>query len=160
MNLEILNKTVVGWMRELPNPMSGSTTDIWCYVDYPRNDVNTPRISVSQSSGREMQAAIGDNYSNTLGVFEETNYDLDIWVKQSNSSPILSKAGTQLRDYIGDLVIQKIKNKRSSSIRSVDPTQDIIDIEIMGVVTQPFIDEFEFHRKTITIRITHVLTHT
>ena len=159
MNLETLNKTVIGWMREIPNPVSGTTADIWCYSDYPRTDISAPRISVTQTGGNEAQAAIGDKYGNTLGVYIYTDYDLDIWVKLGTASTSLNKAGTQLRDYIGDLVLQKIKSKRKTTLRNADPSLDIIDLQVTSVVTQPYMDEFEFNRKTITIRITHVLSY-
>lgn len=155
MDLENLNSTLTVLMRTISNPMTNSTLPVWCYMDYPREDVSVPRISITQTSGAVSQLGIGDATENTLGVMMETTYDLDVWVKQGTKS-LANMGGTQLRDHIGDLVIQKILDNRSTICTS---TNEIIDIQITGIVTQPFVDEFEWHRKTISIRITHLQSH-
>lgn len=165
MNLESLNGTIVVMLRELKNLSTGNpgTQDVWCYMDYPREDVSVPRISVTQSGGGMSPLAIGERIpNNTYGTQQETMYDIDIWVKQGTSLTLpsgvpdsgLKKGGTQLRDYIGDLVISKILDKKRTIC-----VNDLVDIEISSIMTQPFVDDFEWLRKTITIRVIHIQTH-
>lgn len=162
-----LNSMLVSLFRQIECAVpSGTGSTFWCYMDYPREDVTVPRISVNQSGGGASQIGIGDITTpglGTLGVQMETTYDIDVWVKQGTSSTMPTSwgygtgkkaAGTQLRDIIGDLVIKKILDSRDSFCIS-----GIFDIEIIGVVTQPFVDEYEWLRKTISVRIMYIKSH-
>jgi len=168
MNLLTVNSILVSLFREIENPLPSPTgSTFWCYMDYPREDVTVPRISVSQVSCTESQIGVGDIIppsSGTFGVLMTATYDIDVWVKQGTTVTAPDSwgygtgkkvSGTQLRDMIGDLVIKKVLNKRQWMFDNYS----IIDFQVTGVITQPFVDEFEWLRKTITIQLSWVQSH-
>jgi len=133
----------------------GQTTE-WIYVDYPRLDAKMPRISLTLTSSIQRPAGIGANVGatgGTLGVYEESIFDIDVWVHRTNkvitSTP--KRAGTSLRDYIADEIITLLLQQRSA----LNSSDEIIDIEKIGEIPIPYDEEKEIFRKTITIRVTH-----
>lgn len=161
MKIEDLERVLVGTLRlELASIASyiGQEGE-FIYVDYPRLDARMPRISLSLTSSVETPIGIGAEIesSSNLGVLETTIFDIDIWVHRENkttSTPV--RGGTSLRDYLGDEVVSILLQKRGDFQR----IHGILDIEKTGESIQPYDEDNELFRKTITITVTHVRQYT
>lgn len=156
MKIEALERALVKLLRtELQTLKShiGQTGE-WIYVDYPRLDAKMPRISLTLTSSTERPAAIGAQVGNTLGVYEETLFDIDIWIHRKNKTTGLSptRGGTALRDFLADEIVDVCLKKRES----LAADYGILDIEKTGEFVHPFDESTELFRKTITIRVTHM----
>jgi len=162
MNTEDLERLLVTTLR---NKLSSEKTAVsqtseWIYVDFPRLDAKMPRISVTLASSPSRPAGIGanvDSGSGTFGIFEETTFDIDIWVHRTNKTTGISpkRAGTSLRDWLGDRIVDVLMKERDN-LKSSD---GILDIEKIGETPFPFDEEKEIFRKTITFRITYIRTY-
>lgn len=155
MKIETLERTLVSLLRTELLTLKGQIgqTSEFIYVDYPRLDAKMPRISLTLSSSRESAAGIGAeiNQPSTLGVMEETFFDIDIWVHRINkmTSPV-KRGGTALRDYMGDEVVTVLLEKRKDL-----SNQGIFDVEKVGEIVYPYDEDTELFRKTLTFRVTH-----
>jgi len=132
-------------------------TGEWIYVDYPRMDCKMPRISLTLTSSIQSPLGIGaevDATGGTLGVLEETVFDIDIWIHRTNKTTGLTpvRAGTSLRDFIADEIVSLFLSSRATFNAQSD---EIIDVEKIGEMPIPYDEEKEIFRKTITIRVTH-----
>ena len=156
MDIETLNRTLVDFLRTYVIHPSASKKSKWIYVDYPRPDATFPRISVSQIGHTTSSAGIGERGPSDLGEWQETSFDIDIWVKKGNSFDIDGsvKTGTALRDYLGDQVIQQLMNGKQWLLTN----KFIKDLRITGTMTVPYMDSNELFRRTITIRLTYFRT--
>jgi len=90
MRIEQINRILVDFLRTNVQHPDGVTTK-WIYIDYPRPDATFPRISVAQTGLSVSPAGIGERAcDNTKGEWQDTVYDIDIWVKKGNSYEINS----------------------------------------------------------------------
>lgn len=228
MKIEELNRIMVNLLRDnIPHPdLSGNKK--WIYMDYPRSDATFPRVSLTQISHSQREAGVGELGPQGKGEWQETSYDIDVWVKKGNhylmrdiisnltkdalkdqkecevvsasefkvkdkieisdalnyeQNKIVSiignvftvetnlvydytlgenglvtllrnRAGTSLRDYLGDQVVQLIMNAR----KWLKDNKEILDIRITGSTTLPYMDVNELFRRTVTIRIVYYRT--
>lgn len=159
MKIEDLERTLIGVLRTGTSgtiaPYIGQTGE-FIYVDYPRLDATMPRISLTLASSAQSPAGIGANValSSTLGVWEATSFDIDIWVHRSNKTSSPVKGGTSLRDYLGDTIVDILLGAKNT-LRSYG----IVDIEKTGETVSPYDEDNELFRKTITILVTHLRTY-
>lgn len=133
----------------------------WIFIDYPRLDATMPRISLTQTGSPQRPAAIGGymgHSGGTMAVYEETDFDIDIWVHRKNKTTGLTpkRGGTSLREYLADQVIDVILKQRASLVQS---NEDIIDIEKTGENPHPYDEDHEIFQKTVRIRVTHLRTY-
>lgn len=160
MKIEILERLIITSLRTglATVRTSVGAPEKWIYVDYPRLDATMPRISVTLTSSIETPAAVGAEMGGTLGVYEETSFDIDIWVHRTNKTTGLTPArgGTALRDYLADEVVDIILALRAT-LASTYP--EIIDIQKVGESPHPYDEETELFRKTLTITVTHLRTY-
>lgn len=164
MKIEALERLLVSTLRtELATVKTqvGQTKE-WIYVDFPRPDAKMPRISLTLSSSPQRPAGIGAEVGasgGTLGVYEETTFDIDIWVHRINKTTGITpkRAGTALRDYLGDQVVDVLLKKRAYLSGTIS-SNEIIDVEKIGEIPYPFDEETELFRKTITFTVTHLRT--
>lgn len=159
MKIEELNRALVDFLRTYVLYPDGTKNKKWIYVDYPRPDATFPRISISQVGHSTSPAGIGELGKNDeKGEWQDTSFDIDIWVKKGNNYDINGsiKAGTSLRDYLGDKVIQALMDGKQNLLTN----QEIHDLKITGTMTVPYMDTNELFRRTITIRITYYRTKT
>ena len=158
MKIEELNRILTAFLREkVIHPDKVTPGNKWIYMDYPRIDATFPRISVSQSSHSTRVAGIGELGFATKGEWQETSYDIDIWVKRGNVFEIVppdKKAGSALRDYLGDEVIQVLMDWK----KWLHDTKEIFDLKIVSTITIPYMDVNEIFRRTVTITITYYRT--
>lgn len=162
MTIEDLERALVGTLRlELATAKTycGQTSE-WIYVDYPRLDAKMPRISLTLTSSPQRAFGIGADVeagSGTLGVLEETVFDIDIWVHRTNKTTGLSpqRGGTSLRDWLSDQVVTVLLKKRAD----LKTAKGILDIEKIGETPYPFDEDTELFRKTLTFRVTHIRTY-
>jgi len=158
MKIEALERALVSLLRtELTSEKTqvGQTKE-WIYVDYPRLDATMPRISLTLTGSVQTPLGIGAEMgvSNTLGVRETTTFDIDVFVHRTNRTTGISptRAGTSLRDYLGDQIIDVLLKKRGY----LTSTYGIEDIVILAQIPQPYDEETELFRKIITIQVTHI----
>lgn len=159
MKIEALERLIVDTLRtELSNVKSqvGQTKE-WIYVDWPRTDAKMPRISVTLVDSVQTPAGIGGETelsSGTLGIWEETTVEIGIWVHRTNKTTGVTpkRAGTSLRDYLGDQVVDVFLRKKRDWARDYG----IIDVEKISETPYPYDEDLELFRKTITFRITHL----
>lgn len=136
----------------IPSPHASGN---WIYSDYPRTDATFPRISVTQTSGILEQIGIGEKVSEAyFGKLANMDYDIDIWVKVNDKTTYFGNVyvGTKLRDLYTDLIIDTL-NKNKTSFKT---NYEVLDIEILSVVSSPLDEETQLHRKTITVRLSFV----
>lgn len=159
MKIEDLERLLVSTLRkELATVKAevGQTKE-WIYIDFPRPDAMMPRISITLTGSVQRPAGIGaevEKTGGTLGVWEESDFDIDIWVHRTNKTTGISqkRGGTALRDYLADHVVDVFLKKKASLCN----TYDIIDIEKTGEIPLPFDEDTELFRKTLRFRITHL----
>jgi len=163
MKIEELERVLIGTLRlELASVRIQVQANVkWIYVDYPRLDATMPRISLTQTGSPQRPAAVGGHMGHgggTMAVYEETDFDIDIWVHRTNKTTGLTpkRGGTSLRDYLADQVVDVILKKRASLVNA---HEDIIDIEKTGGNPHPYDEEHEIFQKTIRIRVTHLRTY-
>jgi len=157
MKIEELNRILIAFLRDKVSHPDGTTPgNKWIYMDYPRIDTKFPRISISQSTHSTLVAGIGELGFSSKGEWQNTSYDIDIWIKRGNLFTIATKkkAGSALRDYIGDLVLQLLMDWK----KWLHDNKDIFDLKIVSTVTIPYMDVNEIFRRTITITITYFRT--
>ena len=151
MKLLELNTALVNLLRDnVPNP---HTSGQWIYISYPRMDATFPRISVTQILGSLSPIGIGEySTSSSKSMLATVEYDIDIWVKRTNRFTYESTTyvGTKLRDFLAEKVIQTLIEKK----QELKENYEIIDVEVVGFSSHPLDEEYELHRKTITIRVT------
>lgn len=159
MKIEALERLIVSTLRtELTSAKTnvGQTAE-WIYIDHPRVDAKMPRISLTLTSSVHRPAGIGAEIGGsggTLGIWEETTFEVEIWVHRTNKTTGLSpqRGGTALRDWLGDQIVDVFLTKRSTWAS----TYNIVDVEKIGEVPIPYDEETELFRKTITVRVTHL----
>lgn len=158
MKIENLQRTLVNLLR---TRMTGLKTNLgqtgeWIYIDYPRLNAKMPRISLTLTGSAETPSGIGAEIGSggTLGVNEETLFDIDIWVHRTNKTTGLSpnRGGTSLRDFLGDEVVTIFLEERGNLAKDYG----ILDIEKIGEYVHPYDEENELFRKTLTFRVTHI----
>lgn len=153
MKLVDLTGCLVDHLRgTIPSPHASGN---WIYSDYPRTDATFPRISVTQTSGILEQIGIGEKVSEAyFGKLANMDYDIDIWVKVNDKTTYFGNVyvGTKLRDLYTDLIIDTL-NKNKTSFKT---NYEVLDIEILSVVSSPLDEETQLHRKTITVRLSFV----
>ena len=155
-----INKLLVETLRNnVPNPHGSGN---WIYIGYPRMDVTFPRISVTNIGGDLSPISIGEKVeltSGTFGLLSRLDYDIDVWVKVNDRATFNSTTyvGTKLRDYLADKVIQALENKKEEIKNS---HEEIVDIEIRGITSQPLDEANMLHRKTISISVSFIWTKT
>jgi len=160
MKIEALERVLVTLFREELSSIRTAigAPAVWIYIDYPRIDASMPRISITQTSSPQRPAAVGGymgHTGGTMAVYEETDFDIDIWVHRKNKTTGLSprRGGTALRDYLADKVVDIVLSKRASLSQS---NEDIIDVEKTGEMPHPYDEEHEVFQKTVRIRVTHL----
>lgn len=158
MKIEALETLIVATLRTELTALESAVgqTAEWIYVDFPRKDAKMPRISVTLTSSPETPAAIGGSVGETggtLGIWEVTTIDVDIWVHRTNKvTGPPKRAGTRLRDYIADEIVDVFLQKRGEWCRDYD----ISDVEKLNEYPHAFDPDTELFRKTISFRITHL----
>lgn len=158
MKIEQLQRELINLLRDnISNPCG--YTGHWIFVGYPRTDAKMPRISLTLTSSPQRPVAIGAeiNVSNTLGVMEETTFDIDIWVHRTNKTTGISpkRGGNALVAYLADQVVDVILEKRNF----MRTTYDLLDMEKVGEVIHPYDEENELFRKTINLRVIHLRSY-
>jgi len=158
MKIEALERLIINALRtQLASAKTAvSQTAEWIYVDHPRVDAKMPRISLTLTSSVHSPAGIGAEIGSggTLGVWENTTFEVEIWVHRKNKTTGLSpqRGGTGLRDWLGDQVVGVFLAQRSVWAAAYN----IVDVEKIGEVPIPYDEDTELFRKIITIRITHL----
>lgn len=155
MKIEELNRILVQFLRNNMPQITGLDWNKIIYIDYPRPDATFPRISISQAAHVQTPSGIGELGPSGKGEFQNTSYDIDIWVKKGNSIqidplPNPPHTGTALRDRLGDEIIQVLMNGK----KYLRENYGIYDIQITSSTTVPYMDIYELFRRTITIRVT------
>jgi len=118
-------------------------TDPWIYPGWPRKGFKPPWISIVQMpSPEEAQTIAKAVYSLT--------YQIDIWVSLKDKYTIGDEifAGSKLRDYLADKVLETIKNNKQFA-------DNVLDTEIRntGQDFDDLLDEHGILRKSITIEV-------
>jgi hypothetical protein len=159
MNIKTLTEALVTLLRNnmpaVTNP-AGFNWNNKIFPDFPRNDISvesTPRISVTQRSNTDNPIGIGDQGLSGKQRMVSTIFDIDAWVKKG--STIVTADGTftatNMRDYLSDKVYQIMLDQKDDLKTSIGT----IDVEILDVISQPYMDQYEFFRKTVKIRVTY-----
>jgi len=158
LKIEALERLLISTLRTELTTVKGyvGQTSEWIYVDYPRLDAKMPRISLTLISSMQRPASVGGDFDlggGTLAVYEESLFEIDVWVHRTNkmTSPI-KRAGTALRDYLGDEIVDVLLKQRKVLAQS---NSGLIDIEKTGESNQAYDEDREIFRKTIVVRVTH-----
>jgi len=136
------------------DPRTGEkpSTRKWIQPDYPRLDATFPRISIHQADLDQSELAIGRRIDDTskgdrLSIF----FEINIWVKIGELFTIGSdkKGGNELREYLGDQVIDAI-SKNKETFCSQNTLDDMI---ITTARSLPFDPDTRLYQKSVLLEM-------
>lgn len=123
----------------------------WIFPDYPREDATMPRISVYHTGTARTEIGMGDQGSRFIVTFE-----IGIWTNSRTTAIIKldsksdKKKGSELREYLGDLVMDTFIEKRQYLM----DTYGFVDARVVGTTIVPYDPSTDLYNKRILVELT------